>query len=125
MFVKYINIYIERKRYSSLEEIVILLMPKWKRQVLVLHYVFNNNDFLMKRNEIRSAHLSYLRAHSKQKGGAVEFKVAESLTGKSFYWPLSTHQDDMIQFMEEDPYYVEGLVDDAIVYPSTVIERTE
>ncbi|CAF2648162.1 unnamed protein product [Rotaria sp. Silwood2] len=77
----------------------------------------------MKRNEIRPAHLSYLRQHSKQNDGNVEFKVAESLNGKSFYWPLTTQQDEMIQFMQEDPYYTEGLVHDVTIYPRTIIEK--
>ncbi len=97
---------------------------KLKREVLVLHYIFANEDFLMKRNEIRPAHLSYLRQHSNRNGGNVEFKVAESLNGKSFYWPLTTHPDEMIDFMEADPYYTEGLIRDSIIYPYTVIERS-
>jgi uncharacterized protein YciI len=96
---------------------------KWKRDVLVLRYTFNNNDFLMKRNEIRPAHLSYLREYSNQCGSKVEFKVAESLTGKSFYWSLTTHTDEMVQFMEEDPYYKEGLIRESVIYEYTVIER--
>ena len=97
---------------------------KLKREVLVLHYIFANDDFLMKRNEIRPAHLSYLRQRSNRNGGKVEFKVAESLDGKSFYWPLTTHPDEMIQFMQDDPYYKAGLVRDSAIYPYTVIERT-
>jgi len=98
-------------------------MPEWKRKVLVLRYIFKNNDFLMKRNEIRPNHLLYLRQKSNKNGGKIEFKVAESLSGKSFYWPLTTHQDEMIKFIQEDPYYKEGLIHDWITYQYTVIER--
>ena len=98
-------------------------MPEWKRKVLILHYVFNNDDFLMKRNEIRPIHLAYLRQYSNKNGGKVEFKVAESLDGKSFYWPVTTYQDEMIRFLEEDPYYKEGLVHDWTVCSYTIIER--
>jgi hypothetical protein len=98
-------------------------MPEWKRKVLVLHYTFNNKDFLMKRNELRPIHLLYLRKQSNKNGGKIEFKVAESLDGKSFYWPSTTHQNEMIKFMEKDPYYLEGLVQNWIIYSYTVIER--
>ncbi len=98
-------------------------MPEWKRKVIVLRYIFNNSDFLMKRNEIRSMHLSYLRQCSNKNGGKVEFKVAESLNEKSFYWPVNTHQKEMIQFLEQDPYYQQGLIHDWIIYPYTIIER--
>ncbi|CAF3102216.1 unnamed protein product [Rotaria socialis] len=98
-------------------------MRKDKRKVLVLHYIFDNSDFLMKRNEIRHDHLVYLRQCSKEKGGKVEFKVSESLSGKSFYWPLTTGEDEMIQFMQEDPYYKKGVVIDVLIYRYTVRER--
>ncbi|CAF0860724.1 unnamed protein product [Rotaria sordida] len=98
-------------------------MPKSKRKVLVLHYFFNNDDFLKKRNEIRPAHLSYLRQHSNHNGNKVEFKVAESLDGKSFYWPLTTHHNEIMRFMQEDPYYTEGLVRDVTIYMHTIIEK--
>jgi len=99
-------------------------MPKLKHKVFVLHYVFNNNDFLMKRNQIRPDHLFYLRQHSNKNGGQVEFKVAESLDRKTFYWPVTIHHDEIIQFMHDDPYYKEGLVRDSIIYQHTIIERT-
>ncbi len=98
-------------------------MPEWKHKVLVCRYIFRNNDFLMKRNEIRPYHLAYLRQYSNKNGGKVEFKVAESLGGKSFYWPLGTHENEMIRFMKEDPYYKAGLVHNWMIYPLTVIER--
>jgi hypothetical protein len=86
-------------------------MPDWKRKVLVLRYTFNNNnDFLMKRNEIRPYHLSYFREYYNENEDTVEFKVAESLNCKSFYWPLTTTEDEMLEFMYGDPYYQEGLV---------------
>jgi Mor family transcriptional regulator len=31
-----------------------------------------------------------------QNGGKVEFKVAESLGGESFYWPLGTHENEKL-----------------------------
>ncbi|CAF1591064.1 unnamed protein product [Rotaria magnacalcarata] len=98
-------------------------MPSNKRKVLVLHYIFNNSDFLMKRNEIRHDHLVYLRQCSKENGGKVEFKASESLSGKSFYWPLTTSDDEMIQFMQEDPYYKAGIVIEVLIYRYTVRER--
>jgi hypothetical protein len=98
-------------------------MPEWKRKVLVLRYIFKNFDFLMKRNEIRPIHLSYLRQCSNKNGGKVEFKVAESLDFKSFYWPITTHRNEMIRFLEHDPYYKEDLIHDWIIYPCTIIER--
>jgi uncharacterized protein YciI len=98
-------------------------MPQWKRKVFILRYIFNDNDFLMKRNEIRPNHLLYLRQNSNKNGGKIEFKVSESLDRKSFYWPLTTQQDEIIQFMEEDPYYKEGLIHDWMIYSYTIIER--
>ena len=99
-------------------------MSTWTRKVLVLHYVFNDDDFLMKQNDVCPSHLSYLRRHSDLDEGKIEFKAAESLKGKSFYWPPTTTQDATIQFMLGDPYHQERLVYDSIIYPYSVIERS-
>ena len=69
-------------------------------------YITTDGDLRKKRNEVRSKHWFYLRQCSNKNGGKVEFKVV-----------------DIIQFLEEDPYYQEDLVDDWMIYPSTIIER--
>lgn len=91
-------------------------MPKSTKRVLVLQYRLSTNDFLMKRNEIRPAHLAYLRQCSKQNGGKVEFKVAESLNGKSFYWSITASRNEIKNFMHDDPYYTAGLVRESTIY---------
>lgn len=98
-------------------------MPKFKRKVLVLHYSFHDNDFLMKRNEIRPAHLSYLRQYADQNNNKVEFKVAESLKSKKFYWVLTTDHDEILRFVQDDPYNKEGLVHDVLLYRDTLVQK--
>lgn len=98
-------------------------MSEWKRKVLVLRYTLKNEDFLRKRNEIRSIHLDYLRQYSIKNPNQVEFKVAESLDAKSFYWSISTSEDILLKFMKNDPYYEQGLVQQWSIYPWTITER--
>lgn len=98
-------------------------MSECKRKVLVLHYTLRNDDFLRKRNEIRSNHLAYLRQYSNETFGQIEFKVAESLDEKSFYWSMNTSEDKMMQFMKQDPYYEQGLVQQWEIFAHTIVER--
>lgn len=98
-------------------------MTEWKRKVLVLRYTLKTDDFLRKRNEIRPIHLAYLRQYSNKNPDRVEFKVAESLDVKSFYWSADTHEDILLKFMKMDPYYEQGLVQQWSIYPWTITER--
>ncbi len=74
----------------------------------------------MKRNELRSDHLAYLRKYSTWKGGNVEFKVAESLNEKSLYWHPSIARDEIEQFVREDPWFQGGVIKSWQIFQSTI-----